>query len=769
MSCPYTPQQNGIAERKHRHIIETALSMMHDVDIPFSFWTEAFYTATYVINRLPMVLLNDKSPYFVLHGQHPAYYGLHPFGCICYVHIDSSQRHKFQDKAMRCKFLGYADGYKGYRCYNCITGKIHVSRNVVFDDKVFEKHVTDGVKDVETYDTWLSSSLLYDAHTDSTRNDESIHEIRDENEPVDMSEDAPSIHPPPRFFGFVYGRRGIDQGEPSVRRSERIRHPIDRWVSYKNFSLDFQVFLSNISKDMEPTFYQEAAQSQAWIQAMNEEINALHECGTWEIVPQPRSKNVVGSKWVYKIKYKPDGSIQRHKARLIARGFSQKYEQDYEETFSPVVKMGTIRIVLSLALQHGWSLSQLDVKNAFLHGELKEEVYMEQPPGYTEHDSSKWVCKLRRSLYGLKQASRSWFESFSTEIKQHGFNRSILDHFMFIFKNSSTTTWVLIYVDDIIITENDTAHIDWVKAMLMTKFKMKDLGPLRYFLGIEVDYKDSTLTLSQHKYVLDILYRTSMENCKAISTSCLLNHKMSSKEGEPFYDPTLFRSIVGMLQYLTFTRPDIVFSVNQVSQFMHAPTNIHMEAVKRILRYLKGTLNDGLVYSKDDQYDGGHRLVTYTDADWAGDPDERRSVSGYCVFIGHNAVVWSSKKQRAIARSSAEAEYRAMAAGVADVTWVRHLLEELSESIFSSIFFCDNQSAINIARNPILHCRTKHIEIDQHFVRQKVEDKEIEPAYIRYDSQIADVFTKGLTAGQFWALKGKLYMIENHAQLEGGC
>ncbi|CAN6470472.1 unnamed protein product [Victoria cruziana] len=428
--------------------------------------------------------------------------------------------------------------------------------------------------------------------------------------------------------------------------------------------------------------------------------------------------------------------------------------------------MGTIRIILSLALQHGWLLSQLDVKNAFLHGELKEEVYIEQPPGYAEHDSSKLVYKLNCSLYGLKQASRSWFESFSTEIKQHGFSISILHHSMFMFKNSSITTWVLIYVDDIIITGNDTAHIDWIKAMLMAKFKIKDLGPLRYFLVIKVDCKNDTL---KHKYILDILHKTGMENCKAISTPCLLNHKMGAKEGKPFYDLTLFRSIVGMLQYLTFTKPDIIYSVNQVSQFMHAPTDVHMEAVKHILKYLKGTLNDGLVYSKDDQYLDGHRLIIYTDADWAGDPDERKFVSGYCIFIGQNVVVWSSKKQKVIARSTAKAEYRAMAAGVADVTWVRHLLEDLNEPISSSIMFCDNQSAINIARKPILHCRTKHIEIDQHFVRQKVENREIEPAYVRSDSRIANMFTKGLTAGQFWTLKSKLYMIENHAQLEGGC
>ncbi|CAN6456408.1 unnamed protein product [Victoria cruziana] len=305
--------------------------------------------------------------------------------------------------------------------------------------------------------------------------------------------------------------------------------------------------------------------------------------------------------------------------------------------------------------------------------------------------------------------------------------------------------------------------------MLMNKFKMKDLGLLRYFLGIEVDRQDNNLTLSQHKYTLDILHTTGMENCKPVSMPCILNHKMSSKEGDLYHDPTYYRKIVGMLQYLTFTRHDIVYSVNQVSQFMHAPTDCHMEAAKRILRYLKGTVGDGLAYVKDDIYTSGHRLFTYTDADWAGDPDERRSVSGYCVFIGNNVISWSSKKQMAVARSSTEAEYRAMAAGTADVTWIRHLLEELYEPIASSILLCDNQSTINIAFNPIIHSRTKHIEIYQHFVRKKVENKEIEPSFVRSESQIADIFTKGLTTHQFWMLKYKLCMIQDHAQLEGSC
>ncbi|CAN6458694.1 unnamed protein product [Victoria cruziana] len=244
---------------------------------------------------------------------------------------------------------------------------------------------------------------------------------------------------------------------------------------------------------------------------------------------------------------------------------------------------------------------------------------------------------------------------------------------------------------------------------------------------------------------------------------------MSTKEGTPLHDPTSYRSIVGMLQYLTFTRPDITYSVNQVSQFTHSPTDSHMEAVKRILRYLKSTIGDGLIYTRPGSTVQGHTLSTYTDADWAGDPDERRSISGYCVYLGTNLVSWSSRKQRAVARSSTEAEYTAMAAGVADVTWVRHLLGELYEHISASTILCDNMSVINIALNPILHSRTKHIEIDQHFVRQKIENKELTPSYVTSKDQVADILTKGLTGQQFWHLKHKLNMILDHAQLEGRC
>ena len=513
VSCPHTPQQNGIAERKHRHIVETAMSMMHGSNLPVSLWTEAFHSTVHVINRLPMSILENKSPYFSLFGIQPDYHELRVFGSVCYVHIDSSLRHKFQDKALKCRFIGYAEDYKGYRCYDPLSKRVKISRNVIFDEMNFADQDNNSTmvdtdnssSSIEVYYPWLNSELFSNGKVDCPENCSQKEPHEDSANETQTEETVTYDLEPTRYKGIVYTRREKEPSfipctntDPSgssasqqmdIRRSSRIRHPLDRWVSYKKFSLDFQLFLTSISKEDEPLMFYQAASSRRWVEAMNEEMEALHECGTWEIVPRPLNRNVVGSKWVYKIKYKPDGSIERYKARLVAKGFTQEEGQDFDETFSPVVKMGTIRIVLSLAIKHGWTLSQLDVKNAFLHGDLKEEVYMEQPTGYAERDAKKYVCKLKRALYGLKQASRSWFDSFSLEIQRHGFSRSLLDHSLFIHNEQGVTTLLLIYVDDIIITGNCKSHIEQVKKLLNQRFKMKDLGELRYFLGVEVDNK----------------------------------------------------------------------------------------------------------------------------------------------------------------------------------------------------------------------------------------------------------------------------------------
>ncbi|CAN6705605.1 unnamed protein product [Malus baccata var. baccata] len=359
---------------------------------------------------------------------------------------------------------------------------------------------------------------------------------------------------------------------------------------------------------IEPSSYKSALKNPIWFKAMQEEISALHSQGTWNLVVLPSSKNLVGCKWIFKIKRHSDGTIARHKAR-------------------PVVKPTTVRLVLALAAQFGWSLRQLDVKNAFLHGILEDEVYMAQPPGFADVHHPHLL----------------------------GFKTTYADSSLFVKTVDSGIVILLLYVDDIIITGSASASIQQVITALHTEFDIKDLGDLHYFLGIQISRTATGLFLSQSKYVLDLLTKTEMIDAKPCDTPCLPYTRLLKDDGDPYTNPTLYRSVVGALQYLTFTRPDIAFSVHQVAQFMQSPMVAHFTAVKRILRYLKGTISHGIGYSR-----GSLQLKAFSDADWAGDPNDRRSTTGLVVFLGNSPISWSSKKQLTVSRSSTEAEYRAL-------------------------------------------------------------------------------------------------------------
>lgn len=341
--------------------------------------------------------------------------------------------------------------------------------------------------------------------------------------------------------------------------------------------------------------------------------------------------NVLPNKWIFKIKKKADGSIERYKAKLLANGFHQQEGIDFSETFSPVVKHSTIRLVLALAVSHSWHFGQLDVHNVFLHGYLSEDVYMRQLVGFTDPQYPHHVCKLRRSLYGLKQAPRAWFRCFADYLESLGFQESKSDYSMFTFHGAGVVLILLIYVDDILITGNNPAHVFKLIQDLVQIFSMKDLGPIHYFLGVEASYLGSTLCLTQKKYIVDLLRRTNMHEVKPCSTPTPSGQKLSLYDGEKLSDPTEFRSVVGALQYLTLTRPDISYSVNQVCKFMHSPTNIHWTAVKCILCYLKFSIHHGLQYKP-----GPLTISAFSDADYAGDPDNRHSTGGYCVYLGPN-------------------------------------------------------------------------------------------------------------------------------------
>ena len=490
-----------------------------------------------------------------------------------------------------------------------------------------------------------------------------------------------------------------------------------------------------------------------WRAAMTEEYKALVDNGTWRLVPRPPRANVITGKWVFKHKYRADGSLARHKARWVVRGFSQRYGIDYDETFSPVVKPATIRVVLSIAASRSWPIHQLDVKNAFLHGHLNETVYCQQPPGFVDPAAPDHVCLLQKSLYGLKQAPRAWHQRFSGFVQRSGFTASTSDTSLFVYKEGADVAYLLLYVDDIILTASSTRLLHRIIELLHSEFAMTDLGDLHHFLGISVTRSSDGLFLSQHQYAADLLQRAGMAECHSTATPIGTHAKLSATDGTPVADATQYRSLAGALQYLTLTRPDLAYAVQQVCLFMHDPREPHLAMLKRVLRYVKGTLSTGLHIGTGSITS----LTAYSDADWAGCPDSRRSTSGYCVFLGDNLVSWSSKRQTTVSRSSAEAEYRAVAHAVAETCWLRQLLQELHAPISSAtIVYCDNVSAVYMTANPVHHRRTKHIEIDIHFVREKVALGQVRVLHVPSSHQFADIMTKGLPVQLFTDFRSSL-------------
>ena len=436
----------------------------------------------------------------------------------------------------------------------------------------------------------------------------------------------------------------------------------------------------------------------------------------------------------------------------MAQGFSQKHGIDFDATFSPVVCPATVRIILTLVAMHNWALHQLDVKNAFLHGFLQEEVYMEQPLGYIDPEFPSHVCCLQRALYGLKQAPRAWFQRFSHFLLGLGFLASRADSSLFVYHGPYGVLYLLLYVDDMIITGSNQLMLHTLINCLAQEFSVKDLGDLHYFLGIEVIRNDKGIFLSQAKYAFDLLTRADMVDYKPISTPFVVGSHLT-ESGTPHCDATQFWSLAGALQYLTLTRPDFSYSVNSICQYMHAPTTNYFRALKRILRYVKGTYHYGLQLS----HHSSSTLIGYSDADWAGCPVTRRSTTGYVVYFGQSLISWCSKKQTTVARSSAEAEYRALATVATEISWMLQLLRELHITLPSSPrLLCDNTSAIFIASNPVTKSRSKHINIDYHFVRELVAGKTLSLCFVPSHLQLADVFTKGVAKLQFLLDRGKL-------------
>ncbi|KAJ0735667.1 putative RNA-directed DNA polymerase [Helianthus annuus] len=782
-SCSYTPQQNGVVERKHRHLLNIARALMFQGGLPLRFWSDCILTAVYIVNRLPSSVLNGRSPYEVMFKFKPSLSHLRNFGCLCFSTI-LNESDKFAYHADKCVLIGYSSVKKGYKLWSLDEKKVFFSRDVKFYENVYPFKSNKIVENV-VVDNSLNLINFFDkieANTPEvllTPNDEEgatdFHDIvSDDQQPIPSTSATPGLD---SLGSSEDGSNRVEFGEaedtavssdeisPSegnlegLRRSSRVvsvpkrfqdfvlnscvKYDINKTVNCSYLTADSVCFISSLNKSVEPSSFGEASKDPKWVEAMNVEMEALLRNQTWNIVDLPANRKPIGCKWVYKIKYKANGEIERYKARLVAKGYNQREGIDFGETFSPVVKMVTVRCVLSLAVQKGWVLYQLDVNNAFLYGSITEDVYMTLPEGYYSKNDGK-VCKLVKSLYGLKQAPRKWNEKLTKVLCDVGFVQSQCDHSLYVLNKNSVFIVLLVYVDDIVITGNSDVEISRIKSLLSKSFQIKDLGVLKYFLGLEVIYDKSGICLNQRKYCLDLLAEFGYLGCKPVGTPIELSHVINKDledKQEVLVEITGYQKLIGKLIYLSLTRPDICYVVQFLSQYMHRPCESHLKVALRLLRYLKLSPGKGLLFKKDECFD----LTCYADSDWGKCLSTRKSVTGYCVFLGHNLISWKSKKQSTVSRSSGEAEYRAMCSATCELVWVVNLLSELQVCCKTPVqLFCDSSAAMSIAANPVFHERTKHFELDLYFLREKIASGFVQTVKVDSESQLADLFTKGL-------------------------
>jgi len=499
------------------------------------------------------------------------------FGCLCFASTLTQNRGKFQPRAKKCIFLGYPPHTKGYKVLDLSTCKTFVSCNVVFYESTFSS-IPNTVHTPLVFPDYPQNfdSLACIPPPSTTNNSVILATVPSQTFVPPLTQNNVSQlrrfertkHPLNYLKQYYYGNMAqIPSAAPSSSDCSLPGKPysIFSFLSHSKLSLQQRAFTSSVSSVFEPTTYKEASSIPHWQHAMTNEIIALEQNRTWDLVLLPQNKSVIGCKWVYKVKFQADGQVERYKARLVAKGYTQQEGIDFFNTYSPVAKITTIRVLLTIAAVNNWHLHQLDVDNAFLHGDLHEEVYMQLPPGYSNPNYPR-VNKLKKSIYGLKQASRQWFSKLSTSLLHFGFLQAKSDSSLFIRKTLNDFIVVLIYVDDVIIASNTLTAINKVKQYLRTTFPIKDLGKLKYFLSIEVARSSKGIVLYQRKYALDILADSGFSGAKPVSFPMESTLKLSAHDASPpLSDPASYRRLIGRLLYLTLTRPDLSYAIQTLS------------------------------------------------------------------------------------------------------------------------------------------------------------------------------------------------------------
>ena len=694
-TAPYTPQQNGVAERKNRTLKEMINSMLNSSGLPHNLWGEALLTANFILNRIPFKNSN-KSPYEVWKGRLPSYKMIKIWGCLAKVLIPLPKRTKLGPKTIDCVFIGFANASAAYRflVYKSEVHDIHVNTILESIDAEF-------FEDVFPYKESPMSAMYK-----RTRDEQSTPKIQEQHT------------------------------EP--RKGSRIKKP-------KNFGPDFISFMTI----GEPQTYKEAITSPealSWKEAINSEVESILQNHTWELVDLPPGSKPIGCKWIFKRKLKADGSVDKYKARLVAKGYRQKEGLDYFDTYSPVSRITSIRMLIVIASLNNMEIHQMDVKTAFLNGELDEDIYMEQPEGFVVQGQENKVCKLVKSLYGLKQAPKQWHEKFDHTMLSHGFKINECDKCVYIKTYANSCVFVCLYVDDMLIMGTSKDVIMSTKKLLSCIFDMKDLGLADVILGIQIKRNNEGYILTQSHYVEKILNKYNQSNCKVAVTPFDANCKLKKNTGD-VVSQLQYSQVIGSLMYLmNATRPDIAYSVSRLSRYTSNPGKDHWEALVRVLRYLKYTITYGLHYTKYPPV-----LEGYSDANWISDNTETKSTSGYVFTLGGAAISWKSSKQTCIARSTMESEFIALDKVVEEAEWLRNFLEDIPvwhKPVTAICIHCDSMAAQARAKSNIYNGKSRHIRRRHNTIKQLLSSGVISIQYIKSKANLADPLTKGLPREQ---------------------
>lgn len=734
LTVSYTPHQNGVAERMNRTLIDLVRSMLLTAGVSKSFWAEALETAVYIRNRvISRSLPSDKTPYHLWMGSVPDLSHLRIFGSNCFYTVPRKLIKKLDPRARPAMFVGYSTQSKGYKVYDLESRKMIVSRDVTFREPAKDKQGNNDTAEARSNPGGDSSVRFEDLSSS-----ESEMELFQDSEPAPMNNlDNTSTH----------NNSGEDsEGDfdeaptpKSLRRSFRkFTKTKPFWQKYSSLSA------TALSAQIVPLSYKAATTPENidfWSPGIDREHDSLVRNETWSVVDRKPGMHVLPCKYVFRVK---NGLP---KARMVVLGCQQIFGLDYYHTFAPVVKFTTIRILLGMVAAFDLECEQMDVVTAFLNGDLEENIFMNIPEGLRTVQNEGKVCKLNKALYGLKQAPRQWYRKihdYLVEVLK--FSGSMNDPCLYIKKTTSKILIIALYVDDLLIIGNCEKEIIRIKEEFKTRFEMKDLGAVEIILGMQItrDRPNRRLHVSQNEYLEHVLERFGMAESKPVSTPIERALAKVPIESDEKLEPNIpYRQAVGSLIYLvTGTRPDIAFAVSQVSKFLESPHNVHWAGVKRIMRYLAGTRTHGI------QFDGkkGTDITGYSDSDYAGCADERKSTGGYVFLLAGGSVSWKSKKQTVTATSTCEAEYMACCTASKEAVWLSRLLSDIcTEKSPSAITIgIDNNGTIDLSTNHAINERSKHIDVQYHYVRECVKLGKIKLMHVSTADQLADPLTKAL-------------------------